>query len=181
MSQPELMINCGEIFLRPFQREDASAISRISNETEISTFLPDWKASEEMRRHWLTEYEIPMNQEFLKSVPSIGDHMLKLAILHKETKRVIGWCSSGIKDELPEPNREIVYAVSFEFQNRGYATQAVQGLIDYLFSSTDTKMLNAIALSHNEPSTKVIQKCGFQFISSIEIDHQPFNHFILQK
>ncbi|MFC4410325.1 GNAT family N-acetyltransferase [Chungangia koreensis] len=181
MPHTELNIDCGEILLRPFQIEDAYAISRISSEPEISAFLPDWKAPEEKRRYWLTEYEVPMNQAFLEAVPTIDEHMLKLAILHKETNRVIGWCCSGIKDELPEPNREIVYAVSSEFQNRGFATKAVQGLIDYLFSSTDTKVLNAIALTNNEPSTRVIQKCGFRYNATIEIDHQLYKHFILQK
>ncbi len=88
---------------------------------------------------------------------------------------------TGIKEELPSPNREIMYAISSEYQNNGYATKATKGLIDYLFKKTNVNVLNAIALIKNVPSNKVIEKCGFTYMSQQTIENRLFNHYVLSK
>ena len=181
MPNAELTIDCGEILLREFRVLDAEAIAEISNMPEVSAFLPDWKASKKQRLHWLKEYEVPANAEFLKAVPTVSGHMLKLAIVHKESGNLIGWCCSGIKDELPEPNREIMYAVSPTYQKRGYATRAAKGLIAYLFANTDVELLNAIARIENSSSITVIEKSGFTPIGEIDIEGQRYKHYTIQK
>ncbi|MEB9982046.1 GNAT family N-acetyltransferase, partial [Bacillus cereus] len=93
----------------------------------------------------------------------------------------IGWCCTGMKEELPSPNREIMYAISNEYQNHGYATKATKGLIDYLFKETNLNVLNAIALINNVASNKVIEKCGFIYKSQQRIENQIYNHYILRK
>ncbi|MGM2732132.1 GNAT family N-acetyltransferase, partial [Bacillus cereus group sp. Bce005] len=82
-----------------------------------------------------------------------------------ETDEFIGWCCTGIKDELPSPNREIMYAISSEFQKKGYATKASKGLINYLFTNTNLDVINAVALINIVSSNKVIEKCGFTYLS----------------
>ena len=44
--------------------------------------------------------------------------IFKTRVFIKETDEFIGWCCTGIKDELPSPNREIMYAISSEFQRK---------------------------------------------------------------
>ncbi|OTW70787.1 hypothetical protein BK751_14005 [Bacillus thuringiensis serovar galleriae] len=110
-----------------------------------------------------------------------GNHMLKLGIFKKATNELIGWCCTGMKEELPSPNREIMYAISNEYQNHGYATKATKGLIDYLFKETNLNVLNAIALINNVASNKVIEKCGFIYKSQQRIENQIYNHYILRK
>jgi len=63
----------------------------------------------------------------------------------------------------------------------GYATQASQGLIKYLFEKTNIKELNAIALLHNIPSNKVIKKSGLNHIGTIEVDSEEFNYYKIRK
>lgn len=86
-----------------------------------------------------------------------------------------------MKEELPSPNREIMYAISSEYQNNGYATKATKGLIDYLFKNTNVDVLNAVALINNVPSNKVIEKCGFTYMSQKTIENQLYNHYLLVK
>ncbi len=74
------------------------------------------------------------------------------AIVLKETGEFIGWCCSGIKDELPPPNREIMYAVSKDHRGKGYTTQASQGMIAYLFEHAGIETLKGIF-----PQKKAIQ------------------------
>ncbi|EJQ95192.1 MULTISPECIES: GNAT family N-acetyltransferase [Bacillus] len=177
-------IDCGDIYLQEFTIQDAESIYKISNQPEIEKFLPDWKSTKEQRVHWIINDEIPANQAFLdavKTTSNIEVHSLQLGIFIKDTNEFIGWCCTGIKEELPSPNREIMYAISSEYQNNGYATKATKGLIDYLFKNTNVDVLNAVALINNVPSNKVIEKCGFTYLSQQTIENQLYNHYLLSK
>ena len=177
-------IDCGDIYLQEFMVKDAESIYKIANQPEIEKFLPDWKSTKEQRMDWIANYEIPANQVFLEAVKTtnnIDNRMLKLGIFKKATNECIGWCCTGMKEELPSPNREIMYAISNEHQNHGYATKATKGLIDYLFKETNLIILNAIALINNAPSNKVIKKCGFTYLSEQKIENQLYNHYLLSK
>ncbi|MCR6787441.1 MULTISPECIES: GNAT family N-acetyltransferase [Bacillus cereus group] len=177
-------IDCGDIYLQEFTVKDAESIYKIANQLEIAKFLPDWKSTKEQRVDWIADYEIPANKAFLdavKTTNNIDNHTLKLGIFKKATNELIGWCCTGMKEELPSPNREIMYAISNEYQNHGYATKATKGLIDYLFKETNLNVLNAIALINNVASNKVIEKCGFIYKSQQRIENQIYNHYILRK
>ncbi|MDA1780257.1 GNAT family N-acetyltransferase [Bacillus cereus group sp. BY9-3LC] len=177
-------IDCGDIYLQEFTITDAESIYNISNQPEIEKFLPDWKSTKEQRINWVVNYEIPENKAFLHAVrttTNIDDHILKLGIFKKTTNEFIGWCCTGMKDELPAPNREIMYAVSSEYHNNGYATKATKGLINYLFKNTNVDVLNAIAVINNAPSNKVIEKCGFTYLSQQTIENEIYNHYVLSK
>ncbi|SME51924.1 Acetyltransferase (GNAT) family protein [Bacillus mobilis] len=177
-------IDCGDIYLQEFTVKDAESIYKIANQPEIEKFLPDWKSTKEQRVNWVTNDEIPENKAFLHAVrttTNIDDHILRLGIFKKTTNEFIGWCCTSLKDELPAPNREIMYAVSSEYHNNGYATKATQGLIGYLFENTNVDVLNAIALINNVPSNKVIEKCGFVYLSQQTIENQIYNHYVLSK
>ncbi|MCQ6567862.1 GNAT family N-acetyltransferase [Bacillus mycoides] len=177
-------IDCGDIYLQEFTVKDAESIYKISNQPEIEKFLPDWKSTKEQRVNWIINDEIPANRLFLnvvKNTSNIEGHSLQLGIFIKDTNECIGWCCTGIKEELPSPNREIMYAISSEYQSNGYATKATKGLIDYLFKNTNVDVLNAIALINNVPSNKVIEKCGFTYLSQQTIENQLYNHYLLSK
>lgn len=180
----ELIIDCKDIYLREYRPEDLEKLQEITWQPEVYEFLPGWNATVEERALWLTQYEIPENQNFKQAVLAggdIGDLYLRLAIVLKENDEFIGWCCSGIKDELPAPNREIMYGISKHFRNRGYTTQAVKGITQYLFENTNVEVLNAIALLTNQASNKVIQKCKFEYLNRIEIENEPYNHYQLLK
>ncbi|WP_136699836.1 GNAT family N-acetyltransferase [Bacillus fungorum] len=184
-SLPNLFrIDCGDIYLQEFTIKDAESIYNISNQPEIEKFLPDWKSTKEQRVNWVLNYEIPENKAFLHAVrttTNIDDHILRLGIFKKTTNEFIGWCCTGMKDELPAPNREIMYAISSEYHNNGYATKATKGLINYLFEKTNVDVFNAITLINNVASNKVIEKCGFTYKNQLNIENQLYNYYILSK
>ena len=177
-------IDLEDIYLQEFSIENANSIYKISNQPEISSFLPDWKSTREQRMDWVTNYEIPANKAFLEAVKNTAEiegHFLKLGVFISATDEFIGWCCTGIKEELPAPNREIMYAISAEYHGNGYATKASVGLINYLFANTNLEILNAVALQDNPASNKVIEKCGFAFQGQRMIDEELFNHYILTR
>lgn len=178
-------IDCNdEIFLREYQMEDLEELHALTMQPEIHTFLPDWKVPLEQRAEWLENYEIPENEAFLNAVAKgrpVGNLRLRLGIIHKETNSFIGWCCTGPKDGLPEPNREIMYAVSKHHRGKGYAAQAVRALASCLFEQAGVETLSAVALPRNIGSIKVLQRCGFVRIGQIEIDNEPFEHYNFTK
>jgi [ribosomal protein S5]-alanine N-acetyltransferase len=175
-------IDCGEIILREFSIEDVDAIYEITSQPEVYEYLPDWKSTREQRLDWVTNYEIPSNKRFLSAVPNIeGQNYLKLGIILKETGEFIGFCNTGIKEELLAPNREIAYGISKHYRNKGYTTIAVKGLINFLFEKTNVELLNTVVLTQNESSTRVIQKSGFKFVGVIEIENQKYYHYSLHR
>ncbi|MGM0852742.1 MAG: GNAT family N-acetyltransferase [Bacillota bacterium] len=157
---------------------------KISNQPEIAKYLPNWKSTKEQRIDWVTHYEIPANKAFLEAAAkttNIEDLTLKLGVFSKEADELIGWCCTGIKNELPEPNREIMYAISSEYQGKGYATLATIGLINYLFTNTNVKLINAVALIDNVSSNKVIEKCEFTYQGQQMIENELYHHYRLSK
>lgn len=177
-------IDCSDIYLQEFSIEDAEGIYKISNQPEIAQYLPDWKSTKQQRVDWVTHYEIPANKAFLDAAAkttNIEDHTLKLGVFSKETDELIGWCCTGMKNELPAPNREIMYAISNEYQGKGYATLASKGLVNYLFTNTNVEILNAVALIDNVSSNKVIEKCEFTYQGQQAIGNELYHHYILSK
>lgn len=178
-------IECKDIVIRPFQVGDAKWKYQLSLEPEIQEFLPDWIASRDTHEEWLIKYEIPENEEYFSVMPEITNidknKALRFAIVLKETQEFIGWIVSGLKEGLPEPNREIGYAISNKYTKKGYATQAVLGFVGFLFKNTNTKILNATARDYNFASNKVIQKCGFQMQGKVEMDGHVYNWYRLNK
>ena len=173
-------IDCGEILLREFRIEDVDAIYALTSQPEVYEFLPDWRSTREQRLDWVTNYEIPDNKVFLANIPNIGEGWLKLGIVLKETNEFIGFCNTGINEELSGPNREVAYAISKYYRNKGYTTQAVKGLVNYLFKNTNVEQLNAVVVPSNIASNKVIAKCGFHLQGDVEIDDQLYYHYTLK-
>lgn len=178
------IVDCDAIFLREYALSDLDALQALTWQPEIYELLPGWNVSKETRQDWLANYEIAENKQFLSAVAAggrIGELRLRLGIVLKETGEFIGWCCTGIKEELPSQGREIMFAISKHHRGKGYTTQAAQGLINYLFENTDISELHAIALLSNHPSNRVIQKCGFAFSSIIEIEGEAYNHYLYCK
>lgn len=177
-------IECKDIILREYRYEDLDDIHTLTWQPEIYEFLTGWNVSKEQRKEWLLNYELKENQQFLKAVAKDGDVKdlrLRLGIILKETGAFIGWCCTGMLDISPHPGREIMYGISKSHRNKGYTTQAAQGLIEYLFDNTNVQILIAIALIRNTPSNRVIQKCGFEFQSVFEHEKKKFNYYIMSK
>ena len=56
---------------------------------------------------------------------------------------------------------EIGYGISEEYQNKGYATEAVKGVLEWAFSRPEVTAVEAETDPDNTASKKVLEKCGF--------------------
>lgn len=107
-----------------------------------------------------------------------------LLITLRDSNTVIGACSLEWRGG---PHPEIGYWLSVLYWGQGYATEAVQTLIDQGFSDLGTEAVEGGARPTNAASRRVLEKCGFQWtgvglyrIRSIN-SSAPFDRFRLER
>lgn len=70
------------------------------------------------------------------------------------------------------PNRlgavEIGYEIAAEYWNRGFATEAAHGMINYAFAQKEVQTVIAHTLAEKNASNRVLQKVGMEY--SAEVD-----------
>ena len=62
---------------------------------------------------------------------------------------------------------EIGYEIVPQYRNRGFATEMTKALIANAFNYKSVKLIIAHTLGYENPSTKVLQKCGFVKVEQI--------------
>ncbi len=108
---------------------------------------------------------IPYAYEYLKANPSTFGWGTYLFI-HKQDKMLIGW--GGFKGKANELGIvEIGYEIIPDYRNRGLATEAAQGLINYAFSHPYINSVEAHTLAEANASTKVLEKGGMTFVGTM--------------
>ncbi len=100
-----------------------------------------------------------------------GFYHLCLAIVERNTGDIVGWC--GIDNTEPErPATVLFYIIAEKYRNRGYATEAVKGLIDYALHELALPRIDSCTVFENIPSKRVMEKAGMTHIrSSLEEGH----------
>ena len=88
------------------------------------------------------------------------------AIKLRDSQRTVGEC--GFKGPPDESQAvEIAYAIEPDHQNNGYATESTQALVDFALTQDHVVQVLAHTLPENNPSTRVLAKCGFRFLGEI--------------
>lgn len=86
--------------------------------------------------------------------------------IHKQDNKLIG--SGGYKGKpTTDGTVEIGYEIAPDYRNRGLATEMTEGLIEFAFQDARVKSIHAHTLGEVNPSTKVLQKCGFVKVEEI--------------
>ena len=92
-------------------------------------------------RHWMKQNEM-------------------LAILHKVDNLIIGLIGLGDMNRY-DGYKELEYAISSDYRNNGYATEALERMLDYAFGELQILVIAAWVRSHNIKCARVLEKCGF--------------------
>lgn len=77
--------------------------------------------------------------------------------IHAKHSLWIGFLSNRLRDG----HQEIKFLIDPESRRQGYATEAVQIITDYLFTSQDIVRIQAETHPQNTPAIKVLEKNGF--------------------
>ena len=91
--------------------------------------------------------------------------------IHKQDDKLIG--SGGYKGKpTTDGTVELGYEIAPDYRNRGLATEMTKGLIENAFRDERVKSIIAHTLGQDNPSTKVLQKCGFEKVKEINCRSQ---------
>lgn len=111
---------------------------------------------------------IQFSYDYLKANPDAIGWWTYLFI-HVNDRVLVGL--GGYKGKADESGMvEIGYAIVPDYQGRGLATEAAQGLIDHAFSHAHIKRVDAHTLAEYNASTSVLKKVGMQRVG---IAHDP--------
>ncbi|MGG0717991.1 GNAT family N-acetyltransferase [Robertmurraya massiliosenegalensis] len=136
--------------IRPFQRNDLENVFNIYHHDDVCRYL--------LHDKWTHEN---MQREFAKKLENhtlTKDRTLSLAVVY-ETK-VIGDLSvwyTGMKDTV-----EIGYSFSSEASGKGYATEAVSGLVKKLFDQFKVHRIQANLDARNKASQRLCERIGMR-------------------
>jgi ribosomal-protein-alanine N-acetyltransferase len=86
--------------------------------------------------------------------------------IHKKDNKLIG--SGGYKGKpTPEGTVELGYEIAPNYRNQGLATEMTKALIENALKDKRVKNIIAHTLGHENPSTTVLQKCGFVKVNEL--------------
>lgn len=136
------MLEGEKVNLRVLEKEDLDFIWKWGNDP---AFGGEFEALEQISR---TDVE-----RWYEELPS-GE---KWFIVEKKDGAMIG----QILARLEGPHYAIGYRIIPDERDKGYCTEAVKILVDYLFLSTDVVRVQAQTSPDNKASIRVLEKAGF--------------------
>ncbi len=146
MNFNEINISTERLILRGIKASDAESMFKYRSNPQIYKFQ-SWKPQT------LEEVKEFIYEKTAK-IPNIPDTWYQLGILFKETDELIGDIGIHFIDS-DNLQVEIGFTLSLEHQCKGYATEAIIGVINYLFNnlkkhriiaSVDPRNIKSIAL-----------------------------------
>ncbi len=148
------------LIIRETKVEDVDRFYEIYSEPDITAYMED-----------LYE-DINDEREFAKSYI---DNMYKFyeygmwTVCLKDGTIIgrAGLCHREINGEL---ELEVGYVIDKAYQNKGYATEAINATLDYARNRLEVNKINAFIRKGNKPSVAVVQKLGFEYIEDVELD-----------
>jgi len=147
-------LRCEGLALRGLTSADAEPLKKMVNDPVVYRYLPTFLYE---KKYSDTKYVIRhLYDECFKESIILGVFLdncfCGLAEMY------------GFRD--PIHKISIGYRLSQEYWGKGIATKAVKLLIDYLYGETDIEIITASTMIENRASARVLQKSGFDLVSS---------------
>lgn len=140
------------IFLRALSMEDLDIVYKWHSDEDLYKTLvgPYRYVSKDAEKEWLQNKVKYSNQEF------------NLMICLCENAQPIGMVSVREIDWIARSGHFTgLFIGEKPYQNKGYGSEALQLLLKHVFVEIGLNRLWGFALSDNEPSIKMLKKCGF--------------------
>ena len=157
------MIGTSRLWLRWPQFADAHALATLSGDARVATMIASWPvgATEAFARERVREF---------RKGNGDGSSLVLTMAKRSNWQQPIGLI--GIKLKYDDAGRHGVvgYHLAPEEWERGYASEALKGLIDMTRLLTRIPRLTASVLPENPASAEVLRKNGFAFAGSGKLD-----------
>jgi ribosomal-protein-alanine N-acetyltransferase len=146
-----LKLETERLTLQPFKKEDAFRIRNLANDKELASILG--------LPH---PYELEYAEEWIAIQPEQIKEGVEypLTILAKELNDIIGTIT--IRIDKNNNKGELGYWIGKDYWGNGFATEAVNKIIEFGFNHLNLNKIWASAISRNKASTIVLEKAGLQ-------------------
>lgn len=151
-----ILIETDRLLLRNYQVSDLDGVLQYFSDEEVSKYEDFYPMSEEQVRNMITEWKTMDN---------------RLVAQLKASQSVIGSIGYWIDDE---GHYCIDYDFNPKFCKKGYATEAGNALVQYLFETVGVNAIYGDCDVRNVSSWKLLERLGFQRIR--QLDNQSYKN-----
>ncbi len=157
------LLETPRLILRPFEDRDAVPFAAYRSDPEVARY-----------QGWEAPYSLEQAEQFVGEMktraPGVPGVWFQLAIERKEDGALIGDCVfKRLEYELRVA--EIGYTLARAYQHRGYGSEAIRALLDYIFGAFGLHRVLANCDPQNAASIRLLEKLGFRhegcFIESL--------------
>lgn len=152
MESNEIRISTERLILRSIRLSDAESMFLYRSEPRIMGFQ-SWKPEA------INEVEEFIDKS--SKIFNIPNTWYQLVIISKETEELIGDIGIHFLDT-DGTQTEIGFTLSLEYQGRGYATESINEVINFLFSNLKKHRIFASVDPSNIKSIAVLERCGMR-------------------
>ena len=157
--------------LFPYYKDDVAGVINV---------LGDWETVWWYGVPQIDDWDLA--QGFLRWGNLNFDGVSQYGVYHKESKEMIGFLQTmDIKD--CRDTIELGYALSVESRGKGYMTEAVKAMCEWLSNDRPISKIRCRILPENEASIALATRCGFTRVKfgpdGVELD--PDDYAILEK
>lgn len=163
-----MFLHTQRLLIRNFTASDLEAFLAYRNDPEVAKY-----------QGWSLPYPREKGEAFIAEMEDIHapkqGQWLQLALELKETGALIGDVAFCIKDD--DIRQAVIgFTVASAYWQKGFATEGLTALIDYLFEDIDLHRITADCDTENTGSWKTLEKLGFRreahFVESLFINSE---------
>lgn len=146
MAKKFTLLETPRLVLRPITLADWPAIHRYMSDPIVTRWLPEGV---------LDEASV---QAFAQK--NAGRFARAVAVVERESDQLVG--HMDFHPWFGRATHELGWAISSDFQNRGYATEAARALMEFAFGALRCHRVIATCQPENTPSWRVMEKLGMR-------------------
>ncbi|MBP1909974.1 GNAT family N-acetyltransferase [Methanolobus bombayensis] len=159
------------LIIQRYTEDDLEDLHQFFNNKE-NTSLTD------MPSHMSLEETKAFLQMLLKSYET-EEPIAALAICLKEDGKVIGSCGFAAVEF--SDDTQIYYVLDTEFRNNGYATEAMEKLVEYMILVLDIERICIYCHPENVASMDLARRIGMEQHGTGNVDNRDFKYFLLTR
>lgn len=160
----KMKLETKRLLIRPINLNDKKAIFEYRHDKEVNKY-----------QGWIPE-TIDEVEKFIKKLPEQINEpktWFQFVIIEKVTEKIVGDIGIHFMDN-ENKQAEIGCTLNKDFQNKGYATESVTKVIDYLFKELNKHRIITSIDPNNTNSIRLIERIGFRkeahFVESILVN-----------
>jgi RimJ/RimL family protein N-acetyltransferase len=148
------VLDTPRLILRPFQDEDLEPFQAYRSDPLVARY-----------QGWEAPYSRQQAEAFVREVkkarPGVPGEWYQFAIQRRQGPGLIGDCACHVFYADPR-QAEIGFTLARAFQGMGYATEAVQRLLAYLFAALGLHRVTATCDVRNQASARLLERVGMR-------------------